>query len=51
MFVKCYIMIEVLNMHLQDAILDMDDSIIDQVENLLKICPTKEEMEILKVNP
>ncbi|XP_076925920.1 putative formin-like protein 15b [Bidens hawaiensis] len=31
-----------------DAILDMDDSIIDQVENLLKICPTKEEMEILK---
>lgn len=29
----------------------MDDSILDgdQVENLLKFCPTKEEMETLKV--
>lgn len=30
----------------------MDDSIldVDQVENLIKFCPTKEEMELLKVN-
>jgi uncharacterized membrane protein len=29
----------------------MDDTIldVDQVENLIKFCPTKEEMELLKV--
>lgn len=29
----------------------MDDTIldIDQIENLIKFCPTKEEMELLKV--
>jgi len=29
----------------------MDESILDadQVENLIKFCPTKEEMELLKV--
>jgi hypothetical protein len=29
----------------------MDESIldVDQVENLIKFCPTKEEMELLKV--
>jgi uncharacterized membrane protein len=31
--------------------LTMDDTIldVDQVENLIKFCPTKEEMELLKV--
>ncbi|KAF2311289.1 hypothetical protein GH714_021536 [Hevea brasiliensis] len=34
------------------AVLAMDESILDadQVENLIKFCPTKEEMELLKVN-
>lgn len=29
----------------------MDESVldVDQVENLIKFCPTKEEMELLKV--
>ena len=29
----------------------MDDSVldVDQVENLIKFCPTKEEIELLKV--
>lgn len=32
--------------------LAMDESVldVDQVENLIKFCPTKEEMELLKVN-
>lgn len=35
----------------QNAILALDSSTldIDQVENLIKFCPTKEEMELLKV--
>lgn len=35
----------------QDAVLVLDDAglDIDQVENLIKFCPTKEEMELLKV--
>lgn len=35
----------------QNAILALDSSAldIDQVENLIKFCPTKEEMEMLKV--
>lgn len=38
-------------MLIQNAALALDDSILDadQVENLLKFCPTKEEMELLKV--
>lgn len=30
----------------------MDESVldVDQVENLIKFCPTKEDMELLKVN-
>ncbi|GKF95346.1 formin-like protein 20, partial [Tanacetum coccineum] len=34
------------------AALDMNESILDadQVENLIKFCPTKEEMELLKIN-
>lgn len=37
--------------HIQAAALTMDESILDadQVENLIKFCPTKEEMELLKV--
>ena len=36
---------------IQAAVLSMDESIldVDQVENLIKFCPTKEEMELLKV--
>ena len=36
----------------QAAVLAMDESVldVDQVENLIKFCPTKEEMELLKVN-
>ncbi|XP_072065638.1 formin-like protein 21b isoform X5 [Arachis hypogaea] len=32
------------------AVLAMDESVldVDQVENLIKFCPTKEEMELLK---
>lgn len=35
----------------QNAALAMDESVldVDQVENLIKFCPTKEEMELLKV--
>lgn len=35
----------------QAAILNLDDTIldVDQVESLSKYCPTKEEMELLKV--
>ncbi|XP_052111012.1 formin-like protein 21b isoform X3 [Arachis duranensis] len=33
------------------AVLAMDESVldVDQVKNLIKFCPTKEEMELLKV--
>ncbi|PPD95768.1 hypothetical protein GOBAR_DD07203 [Gossypium barbadense] len=36
--------------HLEAAVLAMDDTVldVDQVENLIKFCPTKEEMELLK---
>ena len=36
---------------LQSAILDLDTSVLDndQVENLIKFCPTNEEIEMLKV--
>jgi len=36
---------------LQSAVLALDDTVldIDQVENLIKFCPTKEEMDLLKV--
>jgi formin 2 len=36
---------------LQSAALALDQSTldVDQVENLIKFCPTKEEMELLKV--
>lgn len=36
----------------QAAVLAMDESVldVDQVENLIKFCPTKEEMELLKVS-
>lgn len=35
----------------QSAALALDDTVldVDQVENLIKFCPTKEEMELLKV--
>jgi len=35
----------------QNSVLALDDSAldVDQVENLIKFCPTKEEMELLKV--
>ncbi|KAJ4788174.1 Formin-like protein [Rhynchospora pubera] len=50
------IMLTKIKMPLSDmmnAVLAMDDSILDgdQVENLLKFCPTKEEMESLKTYP
>ena len=37
--------------HWQSSVLDLEDSAldVDQVENLIKFCPTKEEMELLKV--
>ena len=37
--------------YIQSAALALDQSIldVDQVENLIKFCPTKEEMELLKV--
>ena len=40
------------HMLLQGATLALDDSIldVDQVDNLIKFCPTKEEMELLKVH-
>lgn len=36
---------------IQCSVLALDDSAldVDQVENLIKFCPTKEEMELLKV--
>lgn len=35
----------------QSSVLELEDSAldIDQVENLIKFCPTKEEIELLKV--
>lgn len=35
----------------QNAVLNLDGSVLDmdQVENLIKFCPTKEEMDMLKV--
>jgi hypothetical protein len=40
-----------LHIYCQAAVLAMDESVldVDQVENLIKFCPTKEEMELLKV--
>lgn len=37
--------------YFQASVLAMDESVldVDQVENLIKFCPTKEEMELLKV--
>lgn len=37
--------------NIQAAVLAMDESIVnvDQIGNLIKFCPTKEEMELLKV--
>ena len=37
--------------HFQCSVLALDESAldVDQVENLIKFCPTKEEMELLKV--
>ena len=41
----------VFHVYFQAAALAMDESVLDadQVENLIKFCPTKEEMELLKV--
>lgn len=49
----CEIMLTKVKMPLPDvvsAVLALDDSIldVDQVENLIKFCPTKEDMELLK---
>jgi len=37
----------------QAAVMAMDESVldVDQIENLIQLCPTKEEMELLKVLP
>ena len=37
---------------MQSSLLALDDSVldIDQVDNLIKFCPTKEEIDLLKVN-
>ncbi|CAL0314213.1 unnamed protein product [Lupinus luteus] len=50
---NCEIMLSKIKIPLQDmlnAVLALDSSVldIDQVENLIKFCPTKEEMEMLK---
>ncbi|CAN6459059.1 unnamed protein product [Victoria cruziana] len=50
---NCEIMLTKVKMPLSDlmsAVLALDDSIldVDQVDNLIKFCPTKEEMELLK---
>ncbi|XP_057834061.1 formin-like protein 17 isoform X2 [Cryptomeria japonica] len=50
---NCEIMLTKVKMPLPDvmnAVLALDDSILDsdQVDNLIKFCPTKEEMEVLK---
>lgn len=38
--------------HEQSSVLALEDSVldVDQVDNLIKFCPTKEEVELLKVN-
>ncbi|CAL9749031.1 unnamed protein product [Musa acuminata subsp. burmannicoides] len=50
---NCEIMLTKVKMPLNDllsSVLTLDDSIldVDQVDNLIKFCPTKEEMELLK---
>jgi hypothetical protein len=42
----------IVTVFLQSAALALDQSTldVDQVENLIKFCPTKEEMELLKVH-
>lgn len=36
---------------IQSSVLALEESLdVDQVENLIKFCPTKEEMEIIKVS-
>jgi len=50
---NCEIMLTKVKMPLPDvmsAVLALDDTVldIDQVENLIKFCPTKEEMDLLK---
>ncbi|CAK9329731.1 unnamed protein product [Citrullus colocynthis] len=50
---NCEIMLSKVKVPLQDlmsSVLDLEDSAldIDQVENLIKFCPTKEEMDLLK---
>ncbi|KMZ74264.1 hypothetical protein ZOSMA_132G00330, partial [Zostera marina] len=50
---NCGIMLATIKMPLPDlmnSVLSLDDSVldIDQVENLIKSCPTKEEMDLLK---
>ncbi|KAG2376382.1 Formin-like protein [Vigna angularis] len=52
---NCEIMLSKIKIPLPDmlkAVLALDSLVldIDQVENLIKFCPTKEEMEMLKVN-
>jgi c-di-GMP-related signal transduction protein len=51
---NCEIMLTKVKMPLPDVIsgvLALDGSVLDtdQVENLIKFCPTKEEMEMLRV--
>jgi len=45
------IIIQIFLCIVQAAVLAMDESVldVDQIENLIKFCPTKEEMELLKV--
>ncbi|KAM7265823.1 hypothetical protein ACFE04_003506 [Oxalis oulophora] len=50
---NCEIMLSKVKVPLQDlmsSVLDLEDSAldVDQVDNLIKFCPTKEEMELLK---
>ncbi|XP_043695174.1 formin-like protein 18 [Telopea speciosissima] len=50
---NCEIMLSKVKMPLPDmlsAVLTLDDSVldVDQVDNLIKFCPTKEDMELLK---
>ncbi|RZS04036.1 hypothetical protein BHM03_00034307 [Ensete ventricosum] len=51
---NCEIMLTKVKMPLNDlmsSVLALDDSMldVDQIDNLIKFCPTKEEMELLKV--
>lgn len=50
---NCEIMLTKVKMPMQDllnSVLALDDSVLDgdQIDNLIKFCPTKEEMELLK---